>query len=663
MKKIYVLVMASLCLHNLARAQATLVKPMQLFSYMYPVGNQLLFFGNGDADIFSTNFELWTTDGTEAGTHIVQDIAPGVNGSIPDESVWDNGSGSYRPFIMDSLLYFTASSPIRTYGLWRSNGTAAGTYNVNSTVTFGAGGPFHYPYFCRLGNILYFAASTPAGDNELWRTDGTAAGTFRVKNISPGAASEPTNLIAFNGAIYFSAWNENSGSELWKSDGTDAGTVLVKDFYTGTLGIMDANNGSRIFPWFTVSGNYLYFIGNADASGAIKQRLYRTDGTDAGTIQLNADAIPQGLTDVNGTLFFYGSDNTTGTFGLYKSDGTPGGTVHIPVNNNIVQFPSSSPVTTTFHSFKNKLYFAGAQLQNGVNKHLGIYQSDGTTAGTVLTNEMTLHDEADRNTDFVNDATGSSFFWRSLLDISPTSSDNRIVQMDGATNNYKIYYGASANPGATFLNGDLYFEGRDTTVNTGGTGLYKVHPTLVSTPLPVTWLGFDALLNNAGGVDLHWQTAVESNNKGFTVQRSADGQRYDSLYGVAGAGSSSSVHSYQWTDEHPAAGINFYRIKQSDLDGRSSYSEVRKIEGLSTNRVSVAPNPVRGGRLTLLHHLSPGKARVEIMDMSGRVVSARSVEIRSATLEYDLQGLGKGVYTLRLTAEKQAPLSCLFLKE
>jgi len=664
MKKVYALFLLGISLYPPAQAQLSLVKPMRLFSTLYHVGNQVLFFGTDDPDIFSNNYELWATDGTTAGTHLVQEIYPGtVIGSIPPENDWDNGTGSYRPFLMDDLLYFTASSPVRSYGLWRSNGTAAGTYIVYSGITFNYSGTFHFPYFCRLGNILYFAAyGASGGDNELWRTDGTAAGTFRVKNISPGFDSEPTNLVAFNGAIYFAAWNENSGSELWKSDGTDAGTVMVKDFYTGQRGVMDANSSSRILPWFTVSGSYLYFIGNANSSGGTAARLYRTDGTDAGTIQLNADVIPQELTDVNGTLFFYGYNTATAEYGLYRSDGTPAGTVHIPTNNSIVLFPGSEPFTSTFHAFKNKLYFPGAQLQLGVDTHLGIYESDGTTAGTIQSTEMPMHDELVRNTGFINDASGLSFFWRSLIQFN-TNSDNRIVQMDGAPNNYKIYYGASADANGTLLNGDLYFKGRDTTVSTEGYGLYKVHPTLASAPLPLTWLSFDAVHNSEGGIDLHWQTASESNNKGFNVERSSDGKTYFPLHWIEGAGTSSTPRSYAWTDPQPLPGKNFYRLQQVDIDGKADYSVIKEIEVTPTNSLLViAPNPLTGSTMYIRHHLAPGKVRVKITDMAGRVMSTREYTISGTTLSCDIQFLRTGVYLMEMTADGKILGSGLFVR-
>ena len=179
-------------------------------------------------------------------------------------------------------------------------------------------------HFIELNGSLYFFAVDGSNGGELWRSDGTEAGTTLVKDINPGAGYGlyPNLEIAkFNGALYFRATDGTpGGSGLWKSDGSAAGTVLVQ-----------ANtNPTGEFEEF---GGELFFSGARGVSG---DELWKTDGTDGGT-ELVKDiytlgtggSFPRGLTVVGGTLFFSASDSTSDSNSgveLWKSDGTEGGT-------------------------------------------------------------------------------------------------------------------------------------------------------------------------------------------------------------------------------------------------------------------------------------------------------------------------------------------------
>lgn len=96
-------------------------------------------------------------------------------------------------------------------------------------------------------------------------------------------------------------------------------------------------------------------------------------------------------------------------------------------------------------------------------------------------------------------------------------------------------------------------------------------------PLPLEWLSFEALSVNSQ-VELSWQTASETNNDYFSVLRSATGLDYQELGYISGTGNSIRCQSYSFTDEKPLAGINYYRICQTDYDGMKSYSKTVAVE-------------------------------------------------------------------------------------
>lgn len=91
--------------------------------------------------------------------------------------------------------------------------------------------------------------------------------------------------------------------------------------------------------------------------------------------------------------------------------------------------------------------------------------------------------------------------------------------------------------------------------------------------VPVRWLSFE-LHPVEAGIELHWETGSESNNDYFEIQRSQDGHSFAPIARVKGAGNSASKQSYQWLDTAPERGINFYRLKQVDFDGKYDFSSL-----------------------------------------------------------------------------------------
>lgn len=111
--------------------------------------------------------------------------------------------------------------------------------------------------------------------------------------------------------------------------------------------------------------------------------------------------------------------------------------------------------------------------------------------------------------------------------------------------------------------------------------------------LPVKLLSFKATLND-NAVKIKWVTAGETNSRSFTVERSADGTDYLPITTVNAAGNSSTKKNYEITDAQPATGKNFYRLKQTDMDGRVTYSDIVHIlfKKQKNDQLFIYPNPV-----------------------------------------------------------------------
>jgi len=302
--------------------------------------------------------ELWVSDGTVAGTHLVRALGP---------------SGITALTTIGARAYFAVDDGTHGNELWTSDGTAAGTVLVDD-IKPGAAGSFPL----RLVNVnrtLFFSASDGVNGFELWKSDGSAAGTALVKDINPGAGnSAPVSLTNVNGALFFSAFDPAHGFELWKSDGTAAGTVLVKDINPGAG---DSNAQSLT----NVNGT-LFFEANDNVHGF---ELWKSDGTAAGTVMVKdidpgaVDSNPQNLTNVNGTLFFSAFDPVDGVE-LWKSDGTAAGTVMVKDIN-----PGAGDSGVAFPiNVNGTLFFEAFDGVNGVE----LWKSDGTAAGTLMVKDI-----------------------------------------------------------------------------------------------------------------------------------------------------------------------------------------------------------------------------------------------------------------------------------
>jgi len=198
---------------------------------MARLGNKT-FFLTADSDRH-VGFELWQTDGTAAGT------VPVIADENAPRPVFDPGALSLVVF-QGQLYFFASAEDPQHQGLWRSDGTAAGTRLIRAvdppSGTYAGGRFFFSPLLTPAANHLFFLADDGVHGLELWASDGTPEGTVLVKDIVPGRAHTPIdNLAAAGDKLYFAANDGEHGSELWVSDGTAAGTRMVADIWPGLL--------------------------------------------------------------------------------------------------------------------------------------------------------------------------------------------------------------------------------------------------------------------------------------------------------------------------------------------------------------------------------------------------------------------------------------------
>ncbi len=353
------------------------------------VGNKLFF--SGEAAGEREGVELWVA---ESGVATRIDIRPG--------STLNPALGSFTAY--DGLLIFTADDGVHGREAWRSNGTQAGTYMLEDISLAGDSIP---AFFEEANGLIFFAATSDYFGRELWKTDGSSSGTMMVTDIDPIYSSNPRQFERLGNTLFFSADDGLNGREMWKSNGTT--TVLVSDlepgpgdsepvgltrhagwvyfvaatsahgddlFRTGGFGVEALETivgpGSVSPSLLTSSGTRLYFTGEDATHG---RELWSTDGTPGGAAMVKDINAGPGTshirtpTDVVGTLHF--EVYIDGVTDLWRSDGTASGTYEIldTWGNG-----PNEPDGLTAHG--GELYFAA---DNGTDVGRELWRTDEST--------------------------------------------------------------------------------------------------------------------------------------------------------------------------------------------------------------------------------------------------------------------------------------------
>ena len=355
-----------------------------------PFKGKLLFTAEDD----SLGNELWFTDGSVAGTQILKDIVPGK-------------TSSWISFIMpgDSLAYFARRNGAQSFDLGRTDGTPGNTEFFFSISTPGSHS-FSDETSILIDNELYFFGVRDSLYG-LWKSDGTLAGTRLLVSL-PQRGQSP-KMVYLNGYIYMLTGSPSSqnGSALFKSDGTQWNLQLVKDFQSlplyflsasqdklfltgrkqhwvsdGTTAgtqvlFQDANGNHTISKWvangqeaFTIHSNELLYTQGSPASTKL---LSQNPDTDNHSPHLG-HLIPPESAFLNGKIIFSATRfSHENDYELWKSDGTAIGTQRI---KDLLSIPVSS-IINKFFIANNHFYFQALDTL-GVE----LWRSDGTPNGT-----------------------------------------------------------------------------------------------------------------------------------------------------------------------------------------------------------------------------------------------------------------------------------------
>jgi len=383
--------------------------PRNLFVYQ----NVMLFSATTD----DHGSELWSSDGTEAGSQLIKDINPGIPNSNPREFIEYNG-----------LVYFNANAQ-----LWVTDGTSAGT-NMVSDVEFENGIVFN--------DLLYFIGQNDDYfDQVLWVSDGTEQGTKAVLDENGDPLETFDDLIIFDDKLFFEANNT-----------TYVIDAILDSLYVYPTFDIQFESPAVFHDTLFFNGNGLnYFIKNSRSYGVVKTNFnlgflhandnymimqqqsqpWISDGTEEGTVVLtDKDGaqinFPQDFTSINNEFYFQASD-ANGDNEIYVTNGTDAGTMMLDLRSGS---ESSNPSNIT--AIGNNIY-ASANAE-GDGKELIIINAS--------TKDITYHEinngSANGNPDDFVDLNGTIYFsatnssGRSLYSISPPTDPCEGVSCPGS---------------------------------------------------------------------------------------------------------------------------------------------------------------------------------------------------------------------------------------
>ena len=406
---------------------------VQSFLQLVPGGRRVVFAGWSRS---SKGTELWTSDGTAAGTNLVSDLCAGHCSSNP---------GNFMA--LGGAVYFTATDG-EGPALWRTDGTAAGTVFLGRASL-----PAFFPELLPpggavLGDQIVLGLVAGSRVSELWVTAGSASSTRSLATFDRVEASSSPQFASLGDQVVFTA-SENRDVALWSSDGVTS-QRLTKASQAGCKYADGFSAPMR------AGGHVFTFAGNFQDGDIFSACLVATDGTPAGTgtIAKVPDTV-RARHELGGRLIFAVETEDHRKTSFWSSDGTVAGT------RVFLSLPSAG--TTKLMDAGGFLYFFST-----LGSDYSLFRSDGTAAGTVSFGSFS-------NLGFdpeVAVAGGQVFF----------TEGSGLYRLAGSAVDYDTFTGFSEVTGLTELGGRLLFFG----IAGGDTqqrGLWSTDGTAVGTTL------------------------------------------------------------------------------------------------------------------------------------------------------------------------------------
>lgn len=526
------------------------------------------------------------------------------------------------------------------------------TFNATSTVEYN--GTNQTVTAETYGNLIF----SNSGTKTLPAATTTVVGNFTTNGTaSTSAATFPLNVngnVTLNSSGAFNAgtathevwgsWYKNNAGAFTPSTSTiiftntsnpfeTVGGTQDNTFYNATIDGTTLSLGSN----FTVSNTLtlnskLLYLNNLNATLSSASGLNWTGGGDSYIV-------------TNGSGRFIRTIGAAGTYNFPLGDFIPGGSVigtdNTRFNPAVMTWGSAPGVTSVSSHFSSAVLGApsgltamiyGGSGATPITSFLNNGYWDFTAVGTTSNYDLTLTTDGVTNMGsltgmhaiFRNTSTGASGWGLGGGSAAP-------LNVWGSLTNSTAGFGGVISP---------------QTKNASQFGFFGIGRSDNAYVLPIVLVAFDG--TNVGNANvLSWSTASEINNDYFTIERSLDGQNYEDIGTIEGAGQSSQVLNYTFTDDQPFLGTNYYRLKQTDYNGQFDYSPVISLKVTSSFEMGYPyPNPVLNKVNMNINSTASGLSSITIYDMAGREMYNNIITVNEGiqTIGIDMSNFASGMY-------------------
>jgi hypothetical protein len=569
-----------------------------------------------------------------------------------DGATWNNAVFSHSTNTLASaweqftipLTGFTMTGPVRFRFNVNKNGTPSPFYDDVAIDDI---------QLCQaiLGSGYTWSPGTSLTSTSIQNPTANPTSNIQYQVESQHSGCTVTNTVDFNVGTLSTApsmspmpgsYCPNSTMSLTASGGT-AGLGSTIEWYTGPNGTGTWLGSGSVYTATPASSGETYYIRREGGCN--------TTADDSVTIHLknfvygwNNAVSNNWCTDNSGWHHFFNGDDILLSL---QGDltGVPAGFPQITIMDNGTYYQQSqgpftapqcassnlTPGEERFEMQRNWNVNIGSGIPSGsYNVRFYYPAAEKTAIESAAANWMATYPGCGYNYKY---ATALGFYW-----FKNTGSNYTAPDFDGLQ--------LTASAGVT-ANGINYSEMTGVTSFSGGSGAIILSPSIL---LPVDWLSFDGE-TKANVNHLHWATVTEKNTDYFKVMRSKDGVEFSTIATVAAAANSTTIQNYEFEDEHPFTGLNYYKLALVDNDQGRSFSKTILLNILSDGQgYRFYPNPSYDVVYYQYESIRNDVLKIEVLDVLGKQVLSTQVlgTVGINTIPVDMRDFAAGTYMVKV---------------